>query len=67
MGRWLFFILVAFTSAAFAAPRDDEFLAARDEPACFEPAMSDDERDELIEGWHRAVNAAVVWADHAAR
>ena len=44
-----------------------EFLAARDEPACFEPAMSEEQRGELIAGWHRAINAAVVWADHPAR
>jgi glycerol kinase len=44
-----------------------EFLAARDEPACFQPAMSEDQRGELMEGWRRAINAAVVWADDAAR
>jgi len=30
----------------------------------FSPSMKDEKRNELINGWQRAVNAAIAWADH---
>jgi glycerol kinase len=39
-----------------------EFLAARAEPARFDPAMPEAEREMLFAGWRRAVRAALVWA-----
>ncbi len=29
----------------------------------FSPSMNDNKRDELVNGWQRAVNAAIAWAD----
>ncbi len=44
-----------------------QFVAAREEPARFDPSMSADERDRLVDGWKRAVHAAIQWshATHA--
>ena len=33
-----------------------------DERARYEPRMSEDERESLLEGWHRAVERAQGWA-----
>ena len=30
----------------------------------FSPSMNDEKRNELVNGWQRAVNAAIAWADH---
>ncbi len=40
----------------------DEFAAAREEPMRFDPMMSADERRRLLDGWKRAVHAAIQWA-----
>jgi glycerol kinase len=29
----------------------------------FSPSMNDEKRNELVNGWQRAVNAAIAWAD----
>ncbi|MGD2069091.1 MAG: glycerol kinase GlpK [Gemmatimonadota bacterium] len=39
-----------------------EFLASQGEATTFSPAMTEGERRELLEGWRRAVGAAVHWA-----
>jgi glycerol kinase len=41
----------------------DEFLATRDEPVVFVPAMDDEVRDRCLRGWRRAVRAALAWAE----
>jgi glycerol kinase len=44
--------------------RDAEhFMASREDPTIFEPRMNTDERNTLIRGWNRAVQAALAWAD----
>jgi len=48
-------------------PDADGFLAARAEPSHFEPAMVDEERNDLLSGWRRAVGAAIAWADAVER
>src|SRR5690606_25344263 len=40
-----------------------DFLASRDEPTCFAPSSSPEEREQLVRGWRRAVNAAIAWAN----
>jgi len=30
----------------------------------FSPGMNEENRNELVNGWQRAVNAAIAWADH---
>ena len=42
----------------------EEFLGARAAPARFEPRMAGAERDALLQGWQRAVGAALHWAEH---
>ena len=39
-----------------------EFLSVREPPTRFEPAMNDDERQQLLKGWRRAVDASIHWA-----
>jgi glycerol kinase len=47
-------------------PDADAFLSARPEPTRFAPRMQAEERDALMRGWQRAVNAARAWAaEHA--
>jgi glycerol kinase len=29
----------------------------------FSPSMNDDRRNELVNGWQRAVNASIAWAN----
>jgi glycerol kinase len=38
------------------------FLGERQPPTSFEPGRSEQERSELLHGWHRAVGAALHWA-----
>jgi glycerol kinase len=46
----------------------DAFLAARDEPVLFQPAIAEADRATLLGGWRRAVKAALTWgAEHPAR
>lgn len=45
----------------------DEFAAARPEETVFAPQAGEAERAEWIAGWERAVRAARVWAEEAAR
>jgi glycerol kinase len=33
------------------------------EQACYEPRMGDDERETLLDGWHRALERAGGWAE----
>jgi len=40
----------------------DEFLAQQGEATRFEPTSAEEERQALLAGWHRAVRAAVGWA-----
>ena len=40
----------------------NEFLAVREDPVRFDPSMSDTERERLLDGWRRAVHAAIQWA-----
>lgn len=40
----------------------NEFLAVREEPHRFDPSMSADERARLLDGWQRAVLAAIQYA-----
>jgi glycerol kinase len=40
-----------------------EFLSARSAPSRFEPSLASERRAELMHGWHRAVAAALSWAD----
>jgi glycerol kinase len=40
----------------------DAFLEAQQPPSRFEPSMPPAEREALLDGWHRAVRAAVAWA-----
>lgn len=40
----------------------NEFLAVREEPQRFDPSMSKDERERLVDGWRRAVHATIQWA-----
>jgi glycerol kinase len=40
----------------------EEFLASQGEPSRFEAGMDPDHRNHLLEGWKRAVRAAVSWA-----
>ena len=35
------------------------------EAARYEPAMAEDERDELLAGWHRALDRSRAWAREA--
>ncbi|MBI4543820.1 MAG: glycerol kinase GlpK [Gemmatimonadetes bacterium] len=46
-------------------PDAPAFLAARAEPARFQPTMAAADRDALLAGWRRAVAAARAWAAHA--
>ena len=39
-----------------------EYVAVREEPMRFDPSMSSDERDKLVDGWKRAVHASIQWA-----
>jgi glycerol kinase len=39
-----------------------EYVAVREEPVRFDPSMSANERAVLINGWKRAVHAAIQWA-----
>jgi glycerol kinase len=39
-----------------------QYAAVREEPVRFDPSMSDDEREKLLDGWKRAVHAAIQWA-----
>jgi glycerol kinase len=39
-----------------------QFVAAREEPVRFDPSMSRNERERLIDGWKRAVHASIQWA-----
>jgi glycerol kinase len=39
-----------------------QYVAVREEPVRFDPSMSGDERDKLVEGWKRAVHASIQWA-----
>jgi len=41
----------------------DAFLAAREAPTRFEPAMTPDARERLLHGWQRALRAALAWAE----
>lgn len=43
-------------------PTADDFLAQQGEPDRFFPTASADTRSALLDGWHRAVRAAVAWA-----
>lgn len=43
----------------------NDFMAVREEPTRFEPAMSAEERTRLLQGWQRAVHAAIQWARSA--
>ncbi len=40
----------------------EEFLAAREEPTIFQPAMTNADREKHLQGWTRAVAAARSWA-----
>ena len=40
----------------------EEYAAVREEPVRFDPSMSGDERDRLVDGWKRAVHATIQWA-----
>jgi glycerol kinase len=40
----------------------DQVTGIGEERARYEPAMSDDERDTLLDGWHRAVERSRGWA-----
>lgn len=40
----------------------DHFLQQREEPTIFEPAADDNARDELLNGWRRALRATLSWA-----
>lgn len=40
----------------------DEFLSSQGDPSRFEPGMETARRTELMDGWRRAVRAAVTWA-----
>jgi glycerol kinase len=40
----------------------DEFLGALGEGAVFEPALTDEGRKPMVEGWNRAVHAARAWS-----
>ena len=40
----------------------DEFMASRENPDTFEPRRTAAERDELCQGWQRAIDAALHWA-----
>lgn len=40
----------------------DDFLAQQGEPDRFSPTASAEARSALLDGWHRAVRAAVSWA-----
>ena len=42
------------------------FRGAIEEPDVFTPHVDRAERDALLKGWHRAVNAALVWARNEA-
>jgi len=39
------------------------FLTCRQIDKEFSPSMKDEKRNELVNGWQRAVNAAIAWAD----
>jgi glycerol kinase len=39
-----------------------QFLSARGEPTRFEPDMTPEQRTVLLQGWERAVKAALAWA-----
>ena len=39
-----------------------QYVAVREDPMRFDPSMSDDERERLIDGWKRAVHASIQWA-----
>jgi glycerol kinase len=41
----------------------DDFMASREAPSTFEPAMNDADRETCLRGWRRAVGAATTWAD----
>ncbi len=40
----------------------DDFLAQQGAPTRFEPTAAQEERQALLDGWHRAVRAVVGWA-----
>ncbi len=40
----------------------EQYAAVREEPVRFDPSMSADEREKLIDGWKRAVHATIQWA-----
>ena len=40
----------------------DDFLARQGEAVRFEPTSTAERREALLAGWHRAVRAAVAWA-----
>jgi glycerol kinase len=46
-------------------PDADAFLGSRPEPARFAPLMDPSERQSLVSGWTRAVDAALHWARHS--
>jgi glycerol kinase len=39
-----------------------QYAAVREEPVRFDPSMSAEQRELLIDGWKRAVHAAIQWA-----
>ncbi len=46
--------------------RDEEELRSTwKQDLVFEPSMSDERREELLHGWHRAVQRACNWIEHA--
>ena len=40
----------------------NEFLSVRQDPERFDPSMSSNERERLLDGWRRAVHATIQWA-----
>ena len=40
----------------------DEFMASREDPETFEPRATAAERDALVRGWRKAIDAALHWA-----
>ena len=41
----------------------DQVMGIGEERARYEPAMGEDERATLLDGWHRAVDRARAWAE----
>jgi glycerol kinase len=39
-----------------------DYVAVREEPMRFDPSMSPDECNRLVDGWKRAVHASIQWA-----